>query len=192
MDILDLGVYLYFQTFLGMAGLSQRDLVLSQRAEAQLEQQKRDEELAKRLQEQLEFEEDEDARLAREAQDLEYAKMIHEKDKAKLKRAKERKKLKKQQEQQHSNESQNRTESRTSGGRRSGSHTPQRSFDATPNSNNENLDQLDADDQESVISAPHPGKSRISSEFPSKMHLRTSCSPAKKLLHEYIGQEILK
>merc|ERR1712025_1554133 len=79
----------------GMAGLSQRDLVLSQRAEAQLEQQKRDEELAKRLQEQLEFEEDEDTRLAREAQDLEYAKMIHEKDKAKLKRAKERKKIKK-------------------------------------------------------------------------------------------------
>merc|ERR1719410_2781187 len=131
----------------GMAGLSQRDLVLSQRAEAQLEQQKRDEELAKRLQEQLEFEEDEDARLAREAQDLEYARMIHEKDKAKLKRAKERKKLKKQQEQQHSqHESQSRTESRISGGRRSGSHTPQRSFDATPN---------DADDQESVISAPH-------------------------------------
>ena len=155
MDMLDLGAYLYFQNFLGMAGLSQRDLVLSQRAEAQLEQQKRDEELAKRLQEQLEFEEDEDARLAREAQDLEYARMIHEKDKAKLKRAKERKKLKKQQEQQHSqHESQSRTESRISGGRRSGSHTPQRSFDATPNSNN---NQLDADDQESVISAPHPG-----------------------------------
>ena len=82
-------------------------------------------------------EEDEDARLAREAQDLEYAKMIHEKDKAKLKRAKERKKLKKQHEQQQQqqfNEVQNRTESRTSGERRSGSHTPQRSFDATPNS----------------------------------------------------------
>ena len=81
-------------------------------------------------------EEDEDARLAREAQDLEYAKMIHEKDKAKLKRAKERKKLKKQHEQQQQqqfNEVQNRTESRTSGERRSGSHTPQRSFDATPN-----------------------------------------------------------
>merc|ERR1712039_639045 len=77
----------------GMAGLSQRDLVLSQRAEAQLKQQKRDEELAKRLQEQLEFEEDKDAILAREAQDLEYARMIHEKDKAKLKRAKERKKI---------------------------------------------------------------------------------------------------
>ena len=64
--------------------------------------------------------------------------MIHEKDKAKLKRAKERKKLKKQHEQQQQqqfNEVQNRTESRTSGEqRRSGSHTPQRSFDATPNS----------------------------------------------------------
>jgi len=147
----------------GMAGLSQRDLVLSQRAEAQLEQQKRDQELARRLQGQLELEEDEDARLAREAQDLEYAKMIHEKDKAKLKRAKERKKLKKQHEQQQQqqfNEVQNRTESRTSGERRSGSHTPQRSFDATPNSTNENLDQhrlVDVDDQESVISAPHPG-----------------------------------
>ena len=62
--------------------------------------------------------------------------MIHEKDKAKLKRAKERKKLKKQHEQQQQqlqfNEVQNRTESRTSGERRSGSHTPQRSFDATP------------------------------------------------------------
>ena len=102
---------------MGMAGLSQRDLVLSQRAEAQLEQQKRDEELAKRLQVQLELEENEDSRLAREAQDLEYAKMIHEKDKAKLKRAKERKKIKKQlQEQQQQNEVQNRTESRTSGG----------------------------------------------------------------------------
>merc|ERR1712110_266987 len=128
----------------GMAGLSQRDLVLSQSAEAQLEQQKRDQELARRLQGQLELEEDENSRLAREAQDLEYARMIHEKDKAKLKRAKERKKLKKQQEQQHStHESQNRTESRTSGGRRSGSHTPQRSFDATPNSTNDNFDQLD-------------------------------------------------
>ena len=63
--------------------------------------------------------------------------MIHEKDKAKLKRAKERKKLKKQHEQQQQqqfNEVQSRTESRTSGERRSGSHTPQRSFDATPNS----------------------------------------------------------
>ena len=64
--------------------------------------------------------------------------MIHEKDKAKLKRAKERKKLKKQHEQQQQqlqfNEVQNRTESRTSGERRSGSHTPQRSFDATPTS----------------------------------------------------------
>ena len=39
----------------GMAGLSQRDLVLSQRAEAQLEQQKRDQELARRLQGQLEL-----------------------------------------------------------------------------------------------------------------------------------------
>ena len=38
-----------------MAGLSQRDLVLSQRAEAQLEQQKRDQELARRLQGQLEL-----------------------------------------------------------------------------------------------------------------------------------------
>merc|ERR1711874_196332 len=68
------------ENVVSMAGLSQRDLVLSQRAEAQLEQQKRDEELAKRLQEQLELEEDEDARLAREAQDLEYARMIHEKE----------------------------------------------------------------------------------------------------------------
>lgn len=91
----------------GMAGLSQRDVVLSQRAEEQLAQQKRDEELAKRLQEELEFEEDTDAKLAREAQDLEYAKMIHAKEKAKLKRAKERKKQKKlleQQQQSHERE----------------------------------------------------------------------------------------
>merc|ERR1712110_414228 len=60
------------ENVVGMAGLSQRDLVLSQRAEAQIEQQKHDEELAKRLQEQLELEEDENSRLAREAQDLEY------------------------------------------------------------------------------------------------------------------------
>ena len=83
-----------------MAGLSQRDLVLSQRAEEQTEQQKRDEELAKRLQEQIEFEESADSIIAREAQDLEYARMIHAKEKAKLKRAKERKKQKKLAQQQ--------------------------------------------------------------------------------------------
>ena len=60
-----------------LAGLSQRDVVLSQRAEEQLEQEKRDEELAKRLQQQISLEETEDAITAQEAQDLEYAKMIH-------------------------------------------------------------------------------------------------------------------
>ena len=89
----------------GLAGLSQKDLVLSKRAEEQLEQEKRDEILAKRLQEQLEMEGDTDT-FVQEAQDLEYAKMLHEKEKAKIKRAKERKRQKKLLEQQQQQESQ--------------------------------------------------------------------------------------
>lgn len=126
----------------GLAGLSQRDLVLSKRAEEQLEQQKRDEELAKRLQEQLLVEETEDARFAREAQDLEYAKMLHAKEKAKLKRAKERSRQKKllQQQQQDQPEDREqlellgaaaaRVDSRMSKKSNSTHHdSPQRSFD---------------------------------------------------------------
>ena len=86
----------------GLAGLSQKDLVLSKRAEEQLEQEKRDELLAKRLQDQLEMEEDEDTKFVQEAQDLEYAKMLQAKEKAKIKRAKERKRQKKLLEQQES------------------------------------------------------------------------------------------
>ena len=81
------------------AGLSQKDLVLSKRAEAQLEQEKRDMELARRLQEQL-SEEGGDDEVARQARDLEYAKHLQAKEKAKLKRAKERARLKKLEQQE--------------------------------------------------------------------------------------------
>ena len=86
----------------GLAGLSQKDLVLSKRAEEQLEQEKRDELLAKRLQDQLELEDEPDTKFVQEAQDLEYAKMLQAKEKAKIKRAKERKRQKKLLEQQES------------------------------------------------------------------------------------------
>ncbi len=81
---------------LGAAGLSQKDLVVSKRIEAQLEQEKRDQELARQLQEQLSYTEETEADLkaAREARDLEIARKLHEKEKAKLKRAKERSRLK--------------------------------------------------------------------------------------------------
>ena len=84
----------------GLAGLSQKDLVHSKRAEELLEQEKRDEMLAKRLQD-LELEEpDSGTKFVQEAQDLEYAKMLQAKEKAKIKRAKERKRQKKLLEQQ--------------------------------------------------------------------------------------------
>ena len=70
---------------LGAAGLSQKDLALSKKAEEQLEMERRDAELARRLemkdqtdQEQLEL------------SDLQYALDLQEKEKAKLRRAKER------------------------------------------------------------------------------------------------------
>ena len=118
-----------------LAGLSQRDVVLSRRAEEQLEQEKHDEELARRLQEQIDLGESEDARLAVEAQDLEYAKMLQAKEKAKIKRAKERSKQKKLLQQQQENAEGGavaapgpRADSRTSRHSRNG-HTPQHSFD---------------------------------------------------------------
>ncbi len=129
----------------GLAGLSQRDVVLSQRAEQQLEQQKRDEEIARRLQEQIVLEEDEDAKLAREAQDLEYAKVLHAKEKEKLRRAKERKRQKKlQMQQQQELEASNNP------------HHHRRSESQASNSGG-HLSEARAkdDDEESVISAPH-------------------------------------
>ena len=134
-----------------MAGLSQRDVVLSQRAEEQLEQQKRDEELARRLQDHLDFEEDQNTKLAREAQDMEYARKIYEKEQAKLKRAKERKKHKKMLEKQQEQPGfEPRTESRTSG------HHPQRYFDPPTHQAHPSTENLleDLDENESVISAP--------------------------------------
>ena len=122
----------------GLAGLSQKDLVISKRAEEQLEQEKRDELLAKRLQQQLEMEGDDTdtTKFVQEAQDLEYAKMLQAKEKAKIKRAKERKRQKKLLEQQQQLESQPES-------------SPQSLVDgATANVNDDN------NDDESVISAP--------------------------------------
>ena len=90
---------------LGAAGLSQKDVALSRRAEEQLEQERRDAELAARLQE----EEEEGAAAAspeplHHSADFQYALELQERERAKLKRAKERAKekrrLKKLQEQQ--------------------------------------------------------------------------------------------
>ena len=116
-----------------LAGLSQKDVVLSRRAEEQLEQEKLDQEIARRLQQQIDIGETEDEKLAREAQDLEYAKMLHAKDKAKIKRAKERSKQKKLLQQQQEQLPDGavagpRADSRTSRNSRNG-HTPQHSFD---------------------------------------------------------------
>ena len=117
-----------------LAGLSQKDVVLSRRAEEQLEQEKLDQEIARRLQQQIDIgAETEDDKLAREAQDLEYAKMLHAKDKAKIKRAKERSKQKKLLQQQQEQLPDGavagpRADSRTSRNSRNG-HTPQHSFD---------------------------------------------------------------
>ena len=95
------------------AGLSQKDLVMSKRAEEQLEQERRDKALAKRLQEQLMacdaaaagatggfMTQDEEEKAIREAKDLELARALHAKEKAKLRRAKERAKQKKLEQQQ--------------------------------------------------------------------------------------------
>ena len=121
------------ENVVSLAGLSQKDVVLSRRAEEQLEQEKLDQEIARRLQQQIDIGETEDEKLAREAQDLEYAKMLHAKDKAKIKRAKERSKQKKLLQQQQEQLPDGavagpRADSRTSRNSRNG-HTPQHSFD---------------------------------------------------------------
>lgn len=92
--------------FLSIAGISQKDLVISKTIEAQLEQEKKDLELAKKLQQELIVREaDLDTNKAEiEARDLELAKQLHAKEKAKLRRAKERSKLKKLQQQQQQQE----------------------------------------------------------------------------------------
>ena len=70
--------------------LSQADIALSQKAEAMLEQEKKDQELAHQLQQEMELEQD------TQHKDLEFAIHLQEKEKAKLRRAKERSKAKKQ------------------------------------------------------------------------------------------------
>ncbi len=164
------------------AGISQRDVVLSKRAEELLAQERHDEELALRLQQELNVEEDNDARLAREAQDREYAKMLQQREKAKLKRAKERSKAKKiarqaelesamagaaaigapvenNLEPEHA-----RSESRVSGGRssrHSNHHTPQRSFDNSEAVRNGVDHDDDEDDEDSVVSAPGTAAAQV-------------------------------
>ena len=80
--------------FLGPQSLlSPEELKAAEAAEREFEQERRDSELARRLQEQLagaEAGEDEDQRLAREAQDREFAKVLQEREKAKARRAKEK------------------------------------------------------------------------------------------------------
>ena len=88
---------------LQVAGLSQRDIVLSKKAEEQLAQEKRDQELAKRLQEQLSTESSPEHRSAIEAKDEELARRLQAKEEDRLRRAKERarqKKLERQLQQQ--------------------------------------------------------------------------------------------
>ena len=86
---------------LDAAGLSQKDLAISKKAEEQLIQERRDAELAKRLQEDLSFESNLDHNIeqkaAKEAEDFEYARALQEKEELKLLRAKERSKQRRKQ-----------------------------------------------------------------------------------------------
>ena len=86
---------------LDAAGLSQKDLAISKKAEEQLIQERRDAELAKRLQEDLSFESNMDHNIeqkaAKEAEDFEYARALQEKEELKLLRAKERSKQRRKQ-----------------------------------------------------------------------------------------------
>ena len=85
---------------LDAAGLSQKDLAISKKAEDQIIQERRDAELAKRLQEDLSFESNMDRRnidAAKEAEDFEYARALQEKEELKLLRAKERSKQRRKQ-----------------------------------------------------------------------------------------------
>lgn len=106
---------------LDAAGLSQKDLAMSKKAEEQLIQERRDAELARRLQEDLcfqsnmEHQSNLEEQAANEAEDFEYARALQEREESKLRRAKERSKQRKkqretlhQQQQPNLNETENR------------------------------------------------------------------------------------
>ena len=88
---------------LDAAGLSQKDIALSKKAEEQLIMERRDAELAKRLQEDLslesnwEHQHNLESKAAKEAEDFEYARALQEKEELKLRRAKERSKQRRKQ-----------------------------------------------------------------------------------------------
>ena len=107
---------------LDAAGLSQKDLALSKKAEEQLIQERRDAQLAKRLQEDLSFESNMHHQLnleekaAKEAEDFEYARALQEKEELKLRRAKERsRQRRKQREIVHNQQPNNLTEAELRG-----------------------------------------------------------------------------
>ena len=95
--------------FLGPQSLlSPEELVAAEAAEREFEQGRRDEELARRLQEQMagDVEEgEEDQRVAREAQDREFARVLQAKEQAKARRAKERARQRKAERQREREES---------------------------------------------------------------------------------------
>ena len=88
---------------LDAAGLSQKDIALSKKAEEQLIMERRDAEIAKMLQEDLSLESNLEhqhsleAKAAKEAEDFEYARALQEKEELKLRRAKERSKQRRKQ-----------------------------------------------------------------------------------------------
>ena len=88
---------------LDAAGLSQKDLAISKKAEEQLIQERRDADLARRLQEDLSFQSNLEhqkslgEKAATEAEDFEYARALQEKEELKLRRAKERSKQRRKQ-----------------------------------------------------------------------------------------------
>ena len=81
---------------LDAAGLSQKDLAMSKKAEEQLIQERNDAELARRLQEDLCLQSNVnhpsklEEQAEKEARDFEYARILQEKEELKLRRAKER------------------------------------------------------------------------------------------------------
>ncbi len=124
-------------------GLSQRDVAVSKQAEEQLEQERRDRELAARLQRQLSYTDEThaDAKRALEARDLEVAKRLQEKEKARLKRAKERARQKKLERQMMEGETLGATANAASPGSavESGPQSPHSRTDSrTSNHNNSN------------------------------------------------------
>ena len=102
---------------LDAAGLSQKDIALSKKAEEQLIMERRDAELAKRLQEDLSLESNLEqqhnfeAMAAKEAEDFEYARALQEKEELKLRRAKERSKQRRKQREMNLQQEQQRPDS---------------------------------------------------------------------------------